>query len=302
MLWTGPRIELDDVEGIKKLLELCKRLAKRAAADADFQRAAAGLDGDSIWRLVRDRIRYRFDPRDIELVVDPVLLFQRARDGLAEADCEDIATLAAALALVNGIPARLVAYGTGERWYHIAAELDDGGRWIAVDPVAGNRIDTRPTLARETEGNMPRMMVEGVSGILDIFTGLGEGAKRLGQAVINPATWEDASSRTAKAMGTLAEGATSIVEALSPGVELYGQYRQYRKGPDPAPSLPDPAPSLPAASVLQMAPTVKSMDTPAPIVSVVPYGPAPPPAGIGIDSKTLLIGGAVLAALLLLKK
>ncbi|MFH1558024.1 MAG: transglutaminase domain-containing protein [Pseudomonadota bacterium] len=295
MIWTGPRIELDDTEGIAKLLELCRRLAERAAATAEFRAATAGLDVDSIFRLVRDRIRYRYDPRDIELVIEPSELLRRAQAGIAEADCEDIATLAAAIARANGIGARLVAYGTGERWYHIAAELNDRGRWIAVDPVAGERIDTRPTLAREVSGNMSQMMVEGVGGLWDIFTGLGEGAKKAGEALISPEAWGGAATATGQTLGTLTEGAASIIDALSPAYEAYSGY----KTAEAVRRAAEAKAMLPGASVLQYLPATQAA-APQVVVQPVPYGPQPAP-GLGINTNTLLIGGAVIAALLLLK-
>lgn len=281
MIWTGPRIRLDDEAGIKRLQQVCRRLAERAAADEGFRAATAGLDVPRIFRLIRDRIAYRHDPRDVELVVAPIELLRRMQAGAAVADCEDIATLAAAIALVNGIRARLVAYGTGRRWYHIACELQSGGRWIAVDPVAGKRIDSRPTLARARNASMDRtIMVEGVGG------------------------WQEflASSKVfmQEAPGYLAQTAGSLVDTLSPGFEAYTSYQTLREQR----KLAEAQVSMPGATVKYItAPAAAPAAVPGVTLVSMPAAPAarPPAAGLGIDTKTLLIGGAVLAALLLLK-
>lgn len=294
MISIGPLIRLDDTAGIKRLLEICANLSERAADDPQFRQSAAGADVPAIFRLVRDQIRYRFDPRDVELIIEPAELLRRTQNATAEADCEDIATLVAAIAIVNGIPARLVAYGTGKRWYHVAAELKSHGRWIALDPVAGRYIDSRPTLGRESSGPMTQVMVEGVSGWWDVLTAAPAEATRFGKALIDPKTWEAATTAPARAIGGLVEGVTSVIEALSPGFEAYGQYRAARELRKAA-----VAPVLPAAAVTYMAPPAPAA---ARTLTVLPMPAGPPPApAFGIDTKTLVVGGALLAALLILK-
>jgi len=68
------------------------------------------------WRLLRNWLathtQFLADPPNLELVRTPVEQLRRiARDGIMRGDCDDVATLAAALTLALGRPARFAVLG-----------------------------------------------------------------------------------------------------------------------------------------------------------------------------------------------
>jgi len=100
----------------------------------------ATTPGEQITRLrswLRSRIRFVPDPDVTELLHDPVLLAQWIeRDGSTGVDCDDVATLGAALGKAIGIPARFVVVGfyfPDAPYGHIWTELFDGERWRELD-------------------------------------------------------------------------------------------------------------------------------------------------------------------------
>lgn len=81
-----------------------------------------------IW--IHDRVRYRRDPRDAELIQDPVTTIKNG------GDCDDMAILAAALLRAIGHDARVATVewqGRGFPSHAVAADLTAG---LIVDPVA----------------------------------------------------------------------------------------------------------------------------------------------------------------------
>ena len=88
--------------------------------------------------LVCQRVRYQRDPLTVELVKTPKATL---RTGVG--DCDDMATLLAALALLSGAKARFVTVGFRPRgpFTHVYCEgLDPRtDRWVVLDPVAGVR-------------------------------------------------------------------------------------------------------------------------------------------------------------------
>jgi len=173
-MWTTiGLVDTTTREGTATMMAECVRLAIDGSRSREIQELAYRLSSDAqpvqrIFEFVRDQIGYRHDPAGREDIVHPVLLARRAVQGAAWADCEDIATLAISLARAAGVQSHLVAYGNNREWTHFAAELFDGGRWVAVDPVAGRALNTRPPAspgARTMTMNVSALSVEGIGRV-----------------------------------------------------------------------------------------------------------------------------------------
>jgi hypothetical protein len=89
----------------------------------------------ALFYWVRSNIRYVNDPVGIETVQAPEITLR-----LKAGDCDDHATLVAALAMSIGIPARIVVIGSDPSHFeHVFAELNTDGDWHTADttrPVA----------------------------------------------------------------------------------------------------------------------------------------------------------------------
>lgn len=85
----------------------------------------------ALYAWVRDNIRYRFDPVDLEWVQSPErTLKERA------GDCDDLATLLAAFAGSLGHRWRFKTVGPRPGvMKHVFAEVFDGTNWVTLDPV-----------------------------------------------------------------------------------------------------------------------------------------------------------------------
>jgi len=92
----------------------------------------------ALYHYVSRRVRYQRDPRTVELVKTPEATL-RTRVG----DCDDMATLLAALVLLAGSDARFVTVGfrPDGAFTHVYVEALEpiSRRWVALDPVAGDR-------------------------------------------------------------------------------------------------------------------------------------------------------------------
>lgn len=106
-----------------------RNLATRIVHDVPSKQRTRELG--ALYRWVRDNIRYRFDPVGLEWVQRPErTVLERA------GDCDDIATLLAALAGALGHPWRFDTVGPSAGVQkHIAAQAHDGATWVTLDPV-----------------------------------------------------------------------------------------------------------------------------------------------------------------------
>lgn len=92
--------------------------------------------------FVAERVRYSNDALAVEQVQDPERLCdQIIQYGKAVGDCDDIATLTAALCRQLGREAHFVTVGFGEPgvYTHVFCRVKEprSGSWIVCDPVAG---------------------------------------------------------------------------------------------------------------------------------------------------------------------
>jgi len=89
-----------------------------------------------IRRFLERRIRFHPDPLNFETIKEPEFqLREIAQAGYSSGDCDDIATLGAALGLAVGLPARfrIMAFDSEAPYEHVTADLFDGSRWVDLD-------------------------------------------------------------------------------------------------------------------------------------------------------------------------
>lgn len=121
-------------------------VANVAPRDADGQIATIGSWLDA-------HFRYLSDPVGVELLRDPAggILEIRQR-GYTQGDCDEAATLAAALGMANGIPARfraLAFYSTNAPYTHVVCDLLGNGRkWTPIDITKPANMVVPPTATR----------------------------------------------------------------------------------------------------------------------------------------------------------
>lgn len=104
----------------------------------------------AVFEFVRDRIRYTRDVRSAETLQTPPATLE-----IAHGDCDDKATLLAALLGAIGHPTRFVAVGftRPEHHSHVYAEAWDGTQWIALDAAMPHHMGWSPP------GAIARMVV-----------------------------------------------------------------------------------------------------------------------------------------------
>ncbi len=149
--------------GARQLVEVMKVEARAAlrnpltihSAEAIIPaRANAGTAVDSIRQWIMAKFVFSPDPHGVELLRTPdYLLSQAWGEGTARGDCDDVATLAAALVLASGNPARfqLISLGPGLPLSHVFCEAHTMCRgWVELDVTrpdqlpegAGDRTET----------------------------------------------------------------------------------------------------------------------------------------------------------------
>ena len=119
------------------LVKLARSIALPAAPDRDQVGQAAALLG---W--VSDSVCYVFDPQGVELVQEPRLTWQQLAG-----DCDDMATLLAALLGALGIDAgfRAVATEVPGQFDHVYALAGVNGKWMPADAtVRGAGLGWQP--------------------------------------------------------------------------------------------------------------------------------------------------------------
>ena len=106
---------------------------------------------EALHAWVRDSIRYVRDVHALETLTDPVVVMAR-RVG----DCDDQATLLAALAESVGYPSRFVvgAFAAPGAWDHVWLQVFAAGAWIDADPTEHEPLGWAPPapLSLWTEG------------------------------------------------------------------------------------------------------------------------------------------------------
>jgi transglutaminase-like putative cysteine protease len=115
-----------------------RNLAEAIVADIPNKDYAGEIA--AIQKYVRDNIRYTRDPVTTETLKTPEeLLISR------QGDCDDQATLVAAIAMTIGFPVRFIAIGyiPGE-YEHVYAEVKLGTLWLSVETTEPVSIGWKP--------------------------------------------------------------------------------------------------------------------------------------------------------------
>ncbi len=134
--------------GTMKTLAIMRTMAVKGAADVEVRSAAINAVRDAgvrphdhlgelgaLFRFVRDRVHFVRDPHDVETLQSPRYTLE-----ILAGDCDDRATLLAAMIRALGIPAdvkfRVVAAAPGNSAFsHVYVVANLGGRQIPLDPT-----------------------------------------------------------------------------------------------------------------------------------------------------------------------
>ena len=128
-------------------LPVVRQTAVSIAADEAPGRLTAIVSALDTW--ARDRFHFVRDPYRVEQLHRPEWMLAQLREypGKILVDCDDAATLVAALGESRGIPARFVAvafFDPRADFSHVWTELFDGSRWRVIDPTRGSQpLDMR---------------------------------------------------------------------------------------------------------------------------------------------------------------
>lgn len=146
--------------GTRATLEIMRELIRKYKKTLPIRQLAVSLtrglrhkdylkEAARIHRYVRDSIRYIKDIRGVETVQTPLKTIE-----IGQGDCDDKATLAAALMESIGHPTRLVAIGFRPgKFAHVYVEAQIKGAWVAMET-------TEPwPLGKRSRGTIKPMMV-----------------------------------------------------------------------------------------------------------------------------------------------
>lgn len=138
-------------DGVYQTLAAMRALVYQAAADPYVRawgveiarsvpaRNLAALAG-GIRQFLVEHVTYLDDPVGVELVHAPARLLEEiGARYYVTGDCDDVATLGAALGAAVGLPSRFVVLsfgGPGDPFAHVYAELWTGGGWVELDTTA----------------------------------------------------------------------------------------------------------------------------------------------------------------------
>ena len=137
--------------GVMLTLELMAELVRRPGAAVQEVAAAiaAGAPGDGFPAALREwlvaHVFQEQDPRNVELVRSPEYSLAIIEErGSVAGDCDDVATLSAAIGRAAGFPVRFIALAWGADYSHVYAEIMAPGPppiWYELDihrpPTAG---------------------------------------------------------------------------------------------------------------------------------------------------------------------
>lgn len=149
---------LPDGEGsVRETLKMMRLLARNARRSLFIRDLATsiisnvkeknwGKEVDALLAFVQTEIRYTRDPVDMELLQTPEELL-RSQQG----DCDDKATLLAALLESVGHPTRFKAVGFSPNTLsHVYVETKIGNRWVPMDPTMPKPLGWQPPNIRRS--------------------------------------------------------------------------------------------------------------------------------------------------------
>lgn len=143
-LWAMKACADDAVESGGPVLRIAQRIAAQAGRKASDQLRA-------VYDWFRDHVVFKRDALALEHVRHPdQLALEVEVDGTTAGDCDDVATLGAALVRALGIRPALVLASVKPNgaFHHVLFAAELGGRWVYLDPQEGF-YDRLPNLTRK---------------------------------------------------------------------------------------------------------------------------------------------------------
>lgn len=145
------------VAGVFDTLRVMRWAALEAADNPAIQdtaaRIVAGRAGPEAVEALAAfvcEVAYVDDPHPDELIRSPALIVERIEAGDAGGDCDDTATLTAALALALGWSARYRVVSAPPTGHHVWAEVAPPGfEWYEIDPQRPGGEPPASTFERE---------------------------------------------------------------------------------------------------------------------------------------------------------
>ena len=138
--------------GIRRTVREMRQLANEALTDPLLVETAAiisegtGVPDEQATRLrlwLADTTDFQPDPVGHELIRSPGYMLDRIySQGWAAGDCDDVATLAAALGKAMGLPARyrLLSFMPGAPFSHVVTDVRAGCCWLDLDTTAPDQF------------------------------------------------------------------------------------------------------------------------------------------------------------------
>lgn len=142
--------------GTAETLDAMRRVATRGAHAPAVIALARQIRArphplEALYAWAKDHVRFRRDPPGVEEVRLPRFMLEDiARQGYAEGDCDDLATLLASILLAAGFTPFLAVVGrrASGPYEHVFAGVLIGGRLYSLDPQEGVPIGQWPESGR----------------------------------------------------------------------------------------------------------------------------------------------------------
>lgn len=162
--------------GIEWTVEHMRELAQQGARSPIVQQAAEAIVGESsgkpaalaIRRYLADRMVFQFDPEGLELIRTPELLVRQIEcHGTAVGDCDDVATLGAALGMAVGLRAVyvLLAFHLARPFEHVYTELVTPSGPVELDTTKPAQFPPGLEIRRTTRRDVAMYGPQGLGAV-----------------------------------------------------------------------------------------------------------------------------------------
>ena len=153
---TPPRVDLFSIPygdtGIRRTVGKMRDLSHEALLSPLVVETAALIvtgartEEERAYRIrdwLASAVSFQPDPLGVELIRSPIYLLRQIQEqGAAWGDCDDVATLAAALGMAVGLPASFVLLGFDSLgpFSHVYTQLWTQGGWVEMDTTAPDQF------------------------------------------------------------------------------------------------------------------------------------------------------------------